>query len=268
MAFCLTALATASWSRPAGLSGLVTTPTIVYFFSMRPVRITAANSGVPIKTARTLGASVGRVFWADRTGVSCADGFLENIFFARSSKAVIFFIQRLMFLFLLLLVAVRDENAVEMVHFVLDDDREQAGGAEFLGQAFLVLVADGDFFGAADGEEFSRQAQAAFFEEYLFLRIGGDFRIDEIEGFAIHFGDRQTERKIDLRSSQADAFFLVHRLDHFRQERLDLFGKRILHALGLFEQYIGCGAGDKWQHSLEKRERVDIDDNGSVRFLE
>src|SRR3990167_5831922 len=110
-----------------------------------------------------------------------------------------------------------------MIYFMLDDDGEEASRTHFLRQTPLILVADRDLGRSDNWEELSRQAETSLSKNYFFLRRGGDIRIDEENHFAIRLGDRQAERLADLRRSQTDALFSVHRFDHLRQKRLDFF---------------------------------------------
>ena len=107
-AVSLTGLCESSFFRPTGLSGLVTTPTMLYPFSISASSKVAESSGVPMKTVRTFGIS-------EMTGETPT--FSGSIFFAEKrekiplGQSVICSVGQCLFSFLFS-EAVDDEDAV------------------------------------------------------------------------------------------------------------------------------------------------------------
>ena len=161
-----------------------------------------------------------------------------------------------MFLFLLTFEAIGDENAVEVIDFVLDDDGKESGGAFFYLFPVFVFVANGDALGSFDEEIFLRETETAFFEEDFSSGIGGDFRIDEYGSLAVDFNDGESEGVSDLWRGEPNTFGDAEGIKHNRNEFLNVGRERIFHSLGFSVEYFRIFAGDNRENICHR--------NGSV----
>ena len=119
--------------------------------------------------------------------------------------------------------AIDEERAIEVVGFVLDDAGHEA--VDFAGDFVAVEVVglDFDFAVASNRRADAGDAEAAFFI-FFEAAAGAEDGVDEdafgIFGVGIAFGvsDEEAVRQIDLVGGEADAFVLVHELEHFVDE--------------------------------------------------
>lgn len=140
--------------------------------------------------------------------------------------------------------AIGDEDAFEVIDFVLDDDGKESGGAFFYLFSVFVFVANSDAFGTFDEEIFLRETETTLFEENFFSGVSGDFRIDEYGPFAVDFDDGESEGVSDLRCGESDAFGDAKGIKHDWDEFLDVGRERIFHAFGLSVKYFRVSASD------------------------
>ncbi len=133
--------------------------------------------------------------------------------------------------------AVDEEDAVEVVGFVLNAAGEEAVATEGVGDAVFVVVTDADFGGAHDIAANVGKGEAAFFVGVGFVGLGGELGVDERHRHEeverrdgavefpgeIAFGvaevhDAELESAPDLLGGEADAVGIVHRVHHIRRE--------------------------------------------------
>ena len=152
--------------------------------------------------------------------------------------------------------AIGDEDAFEVIDFVLDDDGKESGGAFFYFFSVFIFVANGDAFGTFNEEVFFRETQAAFFEEDFFSGVGGDFRIDEHGSLAVDFDDGESEGMPDLWRGKPDAFGDAEGVKHDRDEFLDVGRERIFHAFGFSVKHLRVSAGDNRENVCHRMKVV------------
>ena len=149
---------------------------------------------------------------------------------------------------------VNEQDAVQMIHFMLDGAREQAAGAKFKGLEILVQRLDLHKFRPGNFPEDFRETEAAFrgfggFAEGFDLGIDEDERHERFHlyRFAIYlqrggavFGigyvnDGHLERLADLLGGQTDAVAFVHGFKHVLNELFD-FRRQLFNRLALLPQ--------------------------------
>ena len=127
---------------------------------------------------------------------------------------------------------VDEENALEMVHLMLEAGGEQAVQPLLVLLAVAIEPACGDHCGALDLGILVGDRQTAFVIDRMLLGLRDDLRVDEYERplhrFAAFFlrllkvDHQQPLSHADLDRRQADAGRVVHRLEHVVDERLEL----------------------------------------------
>jgi len=117
-----------------------------------------------------------------------------------------------------------EDSTQQMVHFVLDADREGALGGKLKRLAALVLRANGYLGGAGHFVVVPRNRETALLG-FQFAFAGNDLRVDEHLEIVSRFGDIDDDDAlvdVDLRRRQPDARRRVHRLSHVADELLDI----------------------------------------------
>ena len=152
--------------------------------------------------------------------------------------------------------AIGDEDAFEVIDFVLDDDSKESGGAFFYLFSVFVFVANGDALGALNEEIFLRETETTLFEEDFFSGVGGDFWIDEHGSLAVDFDDGESEGMPDLRCGESDAFGDAKGIKHDWDEFLDVGRERIFHAFGLSVKYFRVSASDNRENICHRNNSV------------
>ena len=118
------------------------------------------------------------------------------------------------------------EPAVQVIGLVLEGARQQILAGLFKRLALGILRADGDAFGAPHLLAETGNAQAALFAHLLAFDLD-DGGVDQdqlvFRPFAVRdIDDGNLPRKADLRRGQAHALGRVHRLEHIRQELIEI----------------------------------------------
>jgi hypothetical protein len=117
-----------------------------------------------------------------------------------------------------------EELAVEVIHFVLNAHGEHAVGLDLERPTVGIERAHSDGSGTIDIIVELRHGKAAFLG--VSLAVGPhDFRVDQaVRLLAVdaHVADKETSMDVDLSRGQADARGGVHRLEHVRDELLEL----------------------------------------------
>jgi hypothetical protein len=135
---------------------------------------------------------------------------------------------------------VNEQNAVQMIHLMLDGARQQPARAKFNRLQFFVQRLHVHKAGPGNFRENFREAQAAFaggdrFANRLDFRIDEDERHDfvHVGGLALefergrafgdfaHVNDGELQRPADLLRGQADAVPFVHGFEHVGDEPFD-----------------------------------------------
>src|SRR5574343_1710992 len=227
-AHCLTGEACSFMPRPAGRSGWVSTSTIWWPAACKAAMASRANSGVPAKTSFKRGSSA--LLVAQGLGQLGLDAALLE-------RGQVF-----------------DEHlAAQVVHLVLDAHGQQAIGLDVLLFAFAVQGLDFHGAGAFNAVVDAGHRQAAFVAPHAHLAGPGDLGVDQHQGLDALFGHIDHDQAlvhIDLRGGQADAFGLVHGLEHVVDGLLQARVKS-LHGLGHFVQArIGVSEDGKQGHGL------------------
>ncbi len=114
--------------------------------------------------------------------------------------------------------AVGEEDAVEVVDFVLEDAGEPAFGGDFDCLATHVLTFDHDFCGAPDiVAGVARDAETAFAAKFLAFGFR-NFGVEHSNLAIFIFGDEDADGLSDLWSGEADALGGVHGIEHVFDE--------------------------------------------------
>src|SRR6266850_2740507 len=185
--------------RPAGRSGRVITPVTRWRDSSSPWRHRAANSGVPAKRTFTEAApaqSLRERQRSDRLSNDASGGFAE-----------LFLKLRLDALLLEARQIVDEDFALEVIHFVLDANRQELVCDEGEGLAVQIERAHGDALGALDRFVDSRNRQAAFLA-VLGAFPADDFRVDQNQELVPALGGIDDDHPlvhVDLRCRQTHA---------------------------------------------------------------
>ncbi len=122
--------------------------------------------------------------------------------------------------------AIDEQDAVEVIHLVLDGAGEKAVGVDDALAAVAVEAADREGFGTADGGMKAGDAEAAFFDE-LHAFTSHEFRIDEDDALAGYPADGEIDhedpiRRADLRRRETDAGGRVDGVEHVVDQREDV----------------------------------------------
>jgi hypothetical protein len=177
-----------------------------------------------------------------RQGPSANDAptvaLLGGFFHPQASFALQLFQFGIEFLDVLGVHAVDEEDALDVVEFVLDDAGEQAGGFEDMREALHVLVAQADGDGADDVAAYFGEGEAAFVNtvgwagQVFDLGVGdgegeeeggGDgFAVEVgvggLGGAVLEVGNEEVEGAADLLGGEADAFLGEHGFVHVAGE--------------------------------------------------
>src|SRR6266852_5739259 len=130
---------------------------------------------------------------------------------------------------------VDEEHAIQVIHLVLDDAREETLGLEVYGLAVLVRGLDGDPLAALDVPEDAGQRETSLLVDHGSASTGDD-GIDEGARAALAVvHDEQTIGDAHLRRGQPDADLVVHRLDHVADQPAEL-GRDLAHVRGFAPQ--------------------------------
>ncbi len=92
-----------------------------------------------------------------------------------------------------LVIAIDDENAIEVVDLMLDGDGEESTRGKCLMFPVFVLIVDGHGLESFDGEELSREREASFFEEDSVFLVSAEGGVDEDEFLLVYLDHRQSE---------------------------------------------------------------------------
>src|SRR5690606_18296995 len=176
--------------RPEGRSGWVRTRGISCPAASRDSSAVRANSGVPAKTMRMSGA----------------DGFAFLL--AQLGANSVLFQRRQVF----------DKHlAHEVVHFVLDADRQKPVGVEFVGFAVFIQRTYADAGGTFNFVVDARDRQTAFLVNLKVVAFPDDLRVDEHAQVIALFGDIDNDNAfmdINLSGSQPHTRRVIHGLGH------------------------------------------------------
>lgn len=112
--------------------------------------------------------------------------------------------------------SVGEEDAVEVVGFVLPDAGEIAGFGLFEGVAGEILGVDADGFVAEDVDVDFGQGEAAFFVFFVVLGVAEEgIDVDAVVGgITVVVHDEEAEVFPYLRGGETDSFVFAHDLEH------------------------------------------------------
>jgi hypothetical protein len=121
---------------------------------------------------------------------------------------------------------VHEQRALEVIHLVLQADRQQPLGLDLAHGAGLVEIARAHAAWARDLGVMLGQRQTALLEGHPFLRCPDDLRIGHAHRRALavllgHVEDDDAQGLADLRRRQPDPRGGVHRLEHVVHEAAD-----------------------------------------------
>ena len=127
---------------------------------------------------------------------------------------------------------VDEQDALEMVHLMLEADREQAVEVFLMLLAILVEPAGADMVGPQHLGILVGDRQAAFGVGHFLVRMGQDFGVDEhprlldrLSAFFVGLAQVHHQQALghaDLDRGEADAGSVVHRLEHVGDQRAQL----------------------------------------------
>lgn len=89
-----------------------------------------------------------------------------------------------------LIVAIDDEHTVEVVDLMLNGDSEKSARGEGLSFSVFIRIIDGHGLESFDGEKFSREGEASFFEENAILLMTTHGGVDEYESLFVYLDHR------------------------------------------------------------------------------